>query len=131
MRHHGFDILFGYLMGVATSFHAFYYYHLPIRTGAGSAWGPRSDERAFWAGIGRLGYAGTDEELGIYTRRNDVGISGDTSYPPIAATLAQRNVQHHDDQSSEGRPGQNFQDVELQQMDDAYRVENRFGENRV
>ncbi|EWZ28503.1 hypothetical protein FOZG_17814 [Fusarium oxysporum Fo47] len=131
MRHHGFDILFGYLMGVATSFHAFYYYHLPIRTGAGWAWGPRSDERAFWAGIGRQGYAGTDEELGIYTPQNDVGISGDTSYPPIAATLAQRNVQHHDDQSSEGRPSQNFQGVELQRMDDADRVENRFGENRV
>ncbi|KAI3573749.1 PAP2 superfamily-domain-containing protein [Fusarium oxysporum f. sp. albedinis] len=131
MRHHGFDILFGYLMGVVTSFYAFYYYHLPIRTGAGWAWGPRSDERAFWAGVGRLGYAGTDEELGIHTRRNDVGISGDTSYPPTTSTLAPRNVQHHDDQGGEGRPSQNFQDVELQRMDDADRVENRFGENRV
>lgn len=57
-----------------------------------------------------------------------VGVKGEGS---IAATLAQRNVQHHDDQSSEGRPSQNFQGVELQRMDDADRVENRFGENRV
>lgn len=131
MRHHGFDILFGYLMGVVTSFYAFYYYHLPIRTGAGWAWGPRSDERAFWAGIGRLGYAGTDEELGIHTRRNDVGISGDTLYPPMTSTLVQRNVQRHGDRDSEGRPNQNFQDVELQRMDEADRAANRVGGNRV
>ncbi|KAF5705804.1 diacylglycerol pyrophosphate phosphatase [Fusarium mundagurra] len=66
-RHHGFDILFGYLMGLIASIFAFRYYHLPIRAGAGWAWGPRSDERAFWAGIGRQGYAGTDEELGIFS----------------------------------------------------------------
>ncbi|KAG4279599.1 hypothetical protein FPRO04_13577 [Fusarium proliferatum] len=66
-RHHGFDILFGYAMGLIASIFAFRYYHLPIRAGAGWAWGPRSDERAFWAGIGRQGYAGTDEELGIFS----------------------------------------------------------------
>jgi membrane-associated phospholipid phosphatase len=61
-RHHGFDILFGYLMGMFTAIYAFRYYHLPIQEGAGWAWGPRSSERAFWAGVGRVGYSGVDEQ---------------------------------------------------------------------
>ncbi|KAI6785852.1 PA-phosphatase related-family protein-like protein [Emericellopsis cladophorae] len=61
-RHHGFDILFGYLMGLFTAVYSFRYYHLPIQEGAGWAWGPRSSDRAFWAGVGRVGYSGVDEE---------------------------------------------------------------------
>ncbi|KAG9255019.1 PAP2 domain-containing protein [Emericellopsis atlantica] len=61
-RHHGFDILFGYLMGLFTAIYSFRYYHLPIQEGAGWAWGPRSSDRAFWAGVGRVGYSGVDEE---------------------------------------------------------------------
>ncbi|KAJ4173468.1 hypothetical protein NW754_012470 [Fusarium falciforme] len=132
-RHHGFDILFGYLMGLIASIFAFRYYHLPIRAGAGWAWGPRSDERAFWAGVGRLGYAGTDEELAMPSRRPTQGVSADTSYPMTSA-LAQRNVRPRDESAGEPRPSQNFQDVELQQMDDRGRPENRFPEpldNRV
>jgi hypothetical protein len=49
----------------------------------------------------------------------------------MTSTLAQRNVQYHDDQGSEGRPSQNFQDVELQRMDEADPAENQFRENRV
>ncbi|KAF5669138.1 diacylglycerol pyrophosphate phosphatase [Fusarium heterosporum] len=127
-RHHGFDILFGYLMGLIASIFAFRYYHLPIRAGAGWAWGPRSDERAFWAGVGRHGYAGTDEELGAYAPHRDTGLSGDTSYPPMTSALAQRNVRPAQDQ--EPRPSQKFQDVELQRMDDSDRLENRFPDNR-
>ncbi|CAJ0546355.1 Ff.00g098280.m01.CDS01 [Fusarium sp. VM40] len=127
-RHHGFDILFGYLMGLIASIFAFRYYHLPIRAGAGWAWGPRSDERAFWAGVGRHGYAGTDEELGAYAPQRDTGLSADTSYPPMTSALAQRNVRPAQDQ--EPRPSQNFQDVELQRMDDSDRLENRFPDNR-
>jgi membrane-associated phospholipid phosphatase len=129
-RHHGFDILFGYLMGLIAAIFAFRYYHLPIRAGAGWAWGPRSDERAFWAGVGRHGYAGTDEELGSYApTRHDTGVSGDTSYPPMTSALAQRNVRSSSNQE-EPRPSQNFQDVELQRMDDSDRLENRFPDNR-
>ncbi|KAF5240866.1 hypothetical protein FANTH_9387 [Fusarium anthophilum] len=82
-RHHGFDILFGYLMGLIASIFAFRYYHLPIRAGAGWAWGPRSDERAFWAGIGRQGYADKDEELGVYSWRRDAERPADTSNLPL------------------------------------------------
>jgi membrane-associated phospholipid phosphatase len=56
-RHHGFDIIFGYLIGVVTAVFSFRYYHLPISSGAGWAWAPRSADRAFWAGVGRYSYA--------------------------------------------------------------------------
>ncbi|KAK0628159.1 PAP2 superfamily-domain-containing protein [Bombardia bombarda] len=56
-RHHGFDIIFGYLIGTAAAFFSFRYYHLPISRGAGWAWGPRSRDKAFWAGVGSYSYA--------------------------------------------------------------------------
>ncbi|KAL2783520.1 phosphatidic acid phosphatase type 2/haloperoxidase [Aspergillus keveii] len=52
-RHHGFDILFGYFIGLVAAIYVFRYYHLPISGGPGWAWGPRSNDRAFWAGVGR------------------------------------------------------------------------------
>ncbi|KAL8807655.1 MAG: hypothetical protein Q9200_004591 [Gallowayella weberi] len=55
-RHHGFDILFGSLMGISISWFGFRMYHLPIRRGGGWAWGPRSEARAFGTGIGLGGY---------------------------------------------------------------------------
>lgn len=64
-RHHGFDILFGFLIGTISSFFAFRYYHLPISTGAGWAWGPRSPDKAFWAGVGSYSYA-TDRVHSTY-----------------------------------------------------------------
>ncbi|KEY63937.1 hypothetical protein S7711_10300 [Stachybotrys chartarum IBT 7711] len=62
-RHHGFDILFGFLMGVLTAFFSFWYYHMPLHDGTGWAWGPRSTRRAFWSGPGQMGYA--DKSLGL------------------------------------------------------------------
>ncbi|KAI0100667.1 acid phosphatase/Vanadium-dependent haloperoxidase [Nemania sp. FL0031] len=56
-RHHGFDILFGFLIGTINAFFAFRYYHMPIRAGGGWAWGPRSRDKAFWAGLGSWSYA--------------------------------------------------------------------------
>ncbi|RYP74240.1 hypothetical protein DL769_004061 [Monosporascus sp. CRB-8-3] len=56
-RHHGFDILFGFIIGTITACYAFRYYHLPISSGAGWAWGPRSHDKAFWAGVGSYSYA--------------------------------------------------------------------------
>ena len=74
-RHHGFDILFGFLIGIITAIYSFRYYHMPIAAGAGWAWGPRSSDRAFWAGLGRLGYVGGNSSL----RRveDEVAQSGD------------------------------------------------------
>lgn len=59
-RHHGFDILFGYLMGTVTAIFAFRWYHLPISQGAGWSWGPRSRDRSFWAGVGVGNYVGSN-----------------------------------------------------------------------
>jgi membrane-associated phospholipid phosphatase len=59
-KHHGFDILFGYLIGTITAVFAFRYYHLPISQGAGWSWGPRSRDRSFWAGVGVGNYAGSN-----------------------------------------------------------------------
>ncbi|KAJ5633440.1 hypothetical protein N7490_009779 [Penicillium lividum] len=65
-RHHGFDIIFGSLMGMFFAWIGFNMYHLPIRRGAGWAWGPRSRRRAFIRGIGFPSSLGIDSWA--YTR---------------------------------------------------------------
>lgn len=60
-RHHGFDVLFGSLMGILSSSISFRMYHLPIRRGAGWSWGPRTVSRAFGVGVGVHGFAEGDE----------------------------------------------------------------------
>ncbi|KAG8164905.1 hypothetical protein KVR01_005180 [Diaporthe batatas] len=62
-RHHGFDILFGFLIGLICAFFAFRWYHLPVSQGAGWAWGPRCSDKAFWAGVGSFSYAMDWEDL--------------------------------------------------------------------
>lgn len=79
-RHHAFDIMFGFTIGVVTAVFAFRYYHLPITQGAGWAWGPRSNDKAYWAGIGSYSYA---------TNRDDWSRAGDeeeavSSHPGLA-----------------------------------------------
>ncbi|KAJ5640237.1 uncharacterized protein N7484_008099 [Penicillium longicatenatum] len=59
-RHHGFDIIFGSLMGMFFAWFGFNMYHLPIRRGAGWAWGPRVRRRAFMRGIGFPSSLGID-----------------------------------------------------------------------
>ncbi|KAK4117383.1 PAP2-domain-containing protein [Canariomyces notabilis] len=75
-RHHAFDIIFGYLIGTVTSVFAFRYYHLPISSGAGWAWGPRSHDKAFWAGVGSFSYA-TDHLRGQYRSGDEEEALGD------------------------------------------------------
>ena len=60
-RHHGFDIIFGSLMGTVISYISFRMYHLPIRRGAGWSWGPRSVSRAWGIGVGTQGYTDVGE----------------------------------------------------------------------
>lgn len=69
-RHHGFDIMFGFLIGTIAAFTAFRWYHLPITQGAGWAWGPRSADKAWWAGVGSFSYA-TDREKYHVRRAGD------------------------------------------------------------
>jgi hypothetical protein len=107
-RHHGFDILFGFSIGVFTAIFSFRYYHLPITIGAGWAWGPRSADRAFWAGVGRLGYVGEKEvERGTMAPTN-FGRSTD-----VEASLAAPAGMSYRSPAQTGEP---YQDVELNNL---------------
>ncbi|KAF3481479.1 diacylglycerol pyrophosphate phosphatase [Arthroderma uncinatum] len=55
-RHFGFDILFGAVMGTLFAWIGFHLYHLPLASGGGWAWGPRSRHLAFFAGVGHPTY---------------------------------------------------------------------------
>jgi len=55
--HHGFNIIIGAILGIASAWLGFRWYHLPIRRGRGWAWAPRSPDQAFSKGIGLLVYA--------------------------------------------------------------------------
>lgn len=83
-QHHGFDIIFGFLIGTLTSILAFRHYHLPLSRGAGWAWGPRSTQRALWAGVGRGGYStptlSSNNDEGQNRRQNDIANDGQESY---------------------------------------------------
>ncbi|MCJ1382623.1 hypothetical protein MMC17_005736 [Xylographa soralifera] len=82
--HHGFDIIFGSLMGFLLAWGSFRWYHAPIRRGAGWAWGPRSSEKAWGIGMGVQGYASEsewkrgDEDLENGVRRTDGQIGADS-----------------------------------------------------
>ncbi|CAG8886024.1 unnamed protein product [Penicillium egyptiacum] len=73
-RHHGFDILFGAAIGIFFAYIGFNMYHLPIRRGAGWAWGARSQRRAFGRGVGFPSSLGTDGWAG--ERGLDVDVEG-------------------------------------------------------
>ncbi|PVH96405.1 PAP2 domain-containing protein [Periconia macrospinosa] len=59
-RHFGFDLIFGSLIGITTSWFSFRWYHLPITRGAGWSWGPRSYQRSWGIGVGVGTYVGTE-----------------------------------------------------------------------
>lgn len=69
-RHHGFDIIFGSLMGVVFAWVSFRLYHLPIMRGAGWAWGARSRRHAFFKGVGLPSHVGANDWS------VDVGVGG-------------------------------------------------------
>ncbi|KAJ6790099.1 hypothetical protein PWT90_02103 [Aphanocladium album] len=119
-RHHGFDILFGFLIGTICSIYSFRYYHMPIQDGAGWAWGPRNPERAFWAGVGNVGYGNPRSDH--VAESADIEAYPQTAIPrgsnsrggPAADANSQYNTQYH---------GAGFEDVELQRLNQ--------GDNRV
>ena len=80
-RHHGFDILFGSLMGAVISYISFRMYHLPVRRGAGWSWGPRSVSRAWGIGVGTQGYTGGNESM---AKKRDLEAGNGTSNPQMA-----------------------------------------------
>ncbi|RCI11230.1 hypothetical protein L249_7318 [Ophiocordyceps polyrhachis-furcata BCC 54312] len=117
-RHHGFDILFGFLIGTITAVYSFRYYHMPIQAGAGWAWGSRSGDRAFWAGVGRLGYVGDRSDFDARVDRADLGESADVDMQPAQLPTASGGVNYRPAHYATG-PTHNgsFQDVELDRME--------------
>lgn len=76
-RHHGFDIIFGSLIGFVFAWFGFRWYHLPIRQGAGWSWGARSRERAFYVGVGIPSYVGDEGWDSSRAASGDVESNGD------------------------------------------------------
>lgn len=77
--HHGFDVIFGSLIGIVSAWFSFRWYHLPVTRGAGWAWGARSRDRAWGVGVGRGNYVGQegwgpkrsdDNHAGVKTNSN-------------------------------------------------------------
>ena len=67
-RHHGFDIISGAILGIASAWLGFRWYHLPISRGGGWAWAPRTYDRAFGGGLGLLTYVSNDTCYNKQTR---------------------------------------------------------------
>ncbi|TQS32141.1 hypothetical protein Golomagni_07552, partial [Golovinomyces magnicellulatus] len=111
-RHHGFDILFGFLIGIITSIYSFRYYHMPIRSGAGWAWAPRSPDRSFWSGVGRIGFG------------NDLHDGGDEPTSGMLSEGQSNDVQRYPQYASQPTNGhgqsqyssQPLPDVEMNRM---------------
>ncbi|KAI9050958.1 hypothetical protein LZ554_005068 [Drepanopeziza brunnea f. sp. 'monogermtubi'] len=85
-RHDGFDLSFGFMLGAITSLFAFRYYHLPINQGAGWSWGPRSRDRAFWAGVGVGNYAGDREPRSEVARQTATGLEAGAGVQGVSVT---------------------------------------------
>lgn len=82
-RHHGFDIIFGSLMGTILSYISFRMYHLPIRRGAGWSWGPRSVSRAWGKSMGTQGYIDGD---GTSIKKRDLEAGNGPSISALASS---------------------------------------------
>ena len=104
-RHHGFDILFGYFIGTTTGIFAYCMYQVPPSYGAGWAWGPRSADKAFWAGVGSHSWAtpwpqwptyACDEEdvYGPTAHRSTATPESPTSHRPSSSRQATRDGNH-------------------------------------
>ncbi|KAI0388811.1 acid phosphatase/Vanadium-dependent haloperoxidase [Xylariaceae sp. FL0594] len=95
-RHHGFDILFGFIIGTVAAYFSFRYYHMPIRAGGGWAWGPRSHDKAFWAGLGSWSYA-SDKEHWLSNNNNSSNNHNYDAYEAQRMRMQMRGPASSDD----------------------------------
>lgn len=79
-QHHGFDILFGALIGILTAWFSFRWYHLSMTRGSGWSWGPRSRDRAFGIGVGSHGYVDEERRFGTGSAS---GLAEDLEMAPL------------------------------------------------
>ncbi|PYH46173.1 phosphatase PAP2 family protein [Aspergillus saccharolyticus JOP 1030-1] len=80
-RHHGFDIIFGSVMGIVFAWIGFRLYHLPVMRGAGWSWGARDGTHAFFRSVGLPSHVCADNwatarytSTGVETRDQDVDL---------------------------------------------------------
>ncbi|KAL4999618.1 PAP2 superfamily-domain-containing protein [Aspergillus recurvatus] len=59
-RHHGFDIIFGSVLGMVFAWVGFRLYSPPLERGSGWSWGARSRDHAFFRGVGSPSNIGDD-----------------------------------------------------------------------
>ncbi|KAL2269865.1 hypothetical protein VTJ83DRAFT_2049 [Remersonia thermophila] len=119
-RHHGFDIIFGYLIGTVTAIYAFRYYHLPISHGAGWAWGPRSHDKAFWAGVGSFSYA-TEHLRGEYRSGDEEEALTGVEEPFARGTGVAPNFSRPHHPTSAGTPPAGpLKDTAIEEQETAY-----------
>ena len=71
-RHHGFDILFGSIMGALFAYISFRFYHAPVGRGSGWTWAPRGERRAFFTPTGVTGGYGERAESDDLGKKSDV-----------------------------------------------------------
>ena len=86
--HHGFDVFVSAILGTATAWLGFRWYHMPIRSGAGWAWAPRTSKKAFWKSIGTPTYtSGSGRNL----ENLESGDAGGNQYSYPSASRRVRN----------------------------------------
>lgn len=87
-RHQGFDIICGSILGIASAWLGFRWYHLPVRRGAGWSWGARTRERAFGVKVGMSTYVGEEgwESAKVAPRCEDDLESGRVEAEGLAST---------------------------------------------
>jgi membrane-associated phospholipid phosphatase len=111
-RHHGFDIIAGTILGIFCAWISFHLYQVPISSGDGWAWAPRSRRYAFGLRIGSSSYADHDIDHegpeGYSPKRNDgtsrdVDRSGGHSEPQFEMQdrVAAPFAGYHNNQNSE------------------------------
>lgn len=69
-RHHGFDIIFGSVMGMVFAWIGFRLYQLPIIRGAGWSWGARSRKHAFFMEVGQPSHVSADNWVMMSDKRD-------------------------------------------------------------
>ncbi|KAI9892017.1 MAG: hypothetical protein M1814_002212 [Vezdaea aestivalis] len=79
-KHDGFTVLFSAAIGTVIGWFAFRWYHAPVRRGAGWAWGPRTQNRAFGVGVGVGTYVGEEgwRRKDVSETREDLESGGQT-----------------------------------------------------
>lgn len=103
--HHGFDIISGAILGTASGWLGFRWYHMPIRRGGGWAWAPRSYDRAFGRGFGVLTYINNEKAVSDSGRDLESGPGG------LKATSGNGLVRPY--KKSEGSEGIQLDDLDI------------------